>query len=176
VSALRLTRLYACPHCAELSVSGWQRSSSSLFFPARCRLCGGESIASGWSSVIAGISGEVLLWASLIFALAVGSFYGLLILPVGMIVLGAFLNKTFPLVALDAEITRARRRAVRHFCIAVAIAIVIVTVPAIHMNMPSNNALERSVRRSARGAAGAREIMAPAAHGWVVPRPAQRGR
>ncbi len=41
---------------------------------------------------------------------------------------------------------------------------------------PSNYAWERSVRGLAVGAAGARTIVAPAAHSRAVPRPAQRGR
>ena len=40
----------------------------------------------------------------------------------------------------------------------------------------SNYALERSVKSLAMGAAGARNIVAPAAPGAVFPRPAQRGR
>jgi hypothetical protein len=39
-----------------------------------------------------------------------------------------------------------------------------------------NYALERSVRGLAVGSAGAWQILAPTALGWVVPRPAQRGR
>jgi hypothetical protein len=42
--------------------------------------------------------------------------------------------------------------------------------------MMPNNALERSVRGSSERAAGARTIIAPAAHSWALPRPAQRGR
>ncbi len=42
--------------------------------------------------------------------------------------------------------------------------------------MLSNYALERSVRGLAVGAAGAWEILAPAAPTTGVPRPAQRGR
>ena len=45
-----------------------------------------------------------------------------------------------------------------------------------HMNMTPNKALERAVKGLAVGAAGARNIIAPAAPGRVVPRPAQRGR
>ena len=46
-----------------------------------------------------------------------------------------------------------------------------------HMQVPMPNyALERSVRGSAKGAAGALEILAPAAPATGVPRPAQRGR
>ena len=41
---------------------------------------------------------------------------------------------------------------------------------------PYNYALERSVRSLAVGAAGALEIVAPAAPSCGVPRPAQRGR
>ncbi len=40
----------------------------------------------------------------------------------------------------------------------------------------SNNALERSVTGLTVDAAGARTIVAPAAPGRAVPRPAQRGR
>ena len=42
--------------------------------------------------------------------------------------------------------------------------------------MTSNNALERSVKSLAVGAAGARKIVAPAAPSAAVPRPAQRER
>ena len=42
--------------------------------------------------------------------------------------------------------------------------------------MTSNYALERSVRGLAVGAAGAREIVAPAARSAGIARPAQRGR
>jgi hypothetical protein len=42
--------------------------------------------------------------------------------------------------------------------------------------MPSNNALERAVRGLALGAAGAQNIVAPAAPGSAFPRTAQRGR
>jgi hypothetical protein len=42
--------------------------------------------------------------------------------------------------------------------------------------MRSNYALERSVTGSAVGAAGALEIVAPAAPGAALPRPAQRER
>jgi hypothetical protein len=40
----------------------------------------------------------------------------------------------------------------------------------------SNYALERSVKGLVAGAAGARNIVAPAAPGSALPRPAQRGR
>ena len=42
--------------------------------------------------------------------------------------------------------------------------------------LPSNYALERSVKGLAVGAAGARKIVAPAAPGSPLPRPAQRER
>ena len=42
--------------------------------------------------------------------------------------------------------------------------------------MTSNYALERAVKRFAGGAAGAQEIVAPAALSLALPRPAQRGR
>jgi len=44
------------------------------------------------------------------------------------------------------------------------------------MLVRSNYALERSVTGLAVGATGARKIVAPAAHSWVVLRPAQRER
>jgi hypothetical protein len=42
--------------------------------------------------------------------------------------------------------------------------------------MRSNNALERTVKGLATGAAGARTTVAPTAPGSALPRPAQRGR
>ncbi len=44
------------------------------------------------------------------------------------------------------------------------------------MKLPPNYALERSVTGLAKGAAGARNIVAPAATTTAVPRSAQRGR
>jgi hypothetical protein len=44
------------------------------------------------------------------------------------------------------------------------------------MDLTSNYALERPVTGLAMGAAGARKIVAPAARGSALPRPAQRGR
>jgi hypothetical protein len=44
------------------------------------------------------------------------------------------------------------------------------------LNVKSNYALERSVKSLAMSAAGAREIVAPAAPGAALPRPAQRER
>ena len=48
--------------------------------------------------------------------------------------------------------------------------------PVLEMTMTPNNALERAVKGSPKSAAGASDDLAPAAPGWVLPRPAQRGR
>ena len=69
------------------------------------------------------VGGELLVWGSIIFAIGVGSFYGLLVLPVGMAALAVGVNRIFPLVAIDAGMTAARRRAIKHFWIAVVLAL-----------------------------------------------------
>lgn len=105
-----------------------ERGTPTPVFPARCALCGGESTASGWSRTITAIGGEALLWGSIIFALTIGSLYGLLALPFGMIVLATAVNRSFPLIAIDAGLAKARRRAIQHFWIAVAVAVAVVAV------------------------------------------------
>jgi hypothetical protein len=115
--------MYTCPHCFAASISAWRKANSSPFFPVRCRVCGGECVASGWSQTVLAVGGELLVWGSIIFAIGVGSFYGLLVLPVGMAALAVGVNRIFPLVAIDAGMTAARRRAIKHFWIAVVLAL-----------------------------------------------------
>jgi hypothetical protein len=120
--------MYSCPHCSAPTISGWRKSSSSPFFPVRCRACGGESTASGWSRTVTAIGGEVLLWGSIIFAFVVGSPFGLLALPLGLFAMTAAINRVFPLVAIDEGLTVARKRAAKHFGIAVLVAGAVVVV------------------------------------------------
>ncbi|MDZ7869371.1 MAG: hypothetical protein U5L02_09280 [Rheinheimera sp.] len=114
--------MYSCPHCADQTISGWRKASSSPFSPARCSVCGGESAASGWSRAVAAIGGEVLLWGSIILALYIGSPCGLLALPLGLFAMTAALNWMFPLVAI-AELSAARKRATMHLGIAVFVLV-----------------------------------------------------
>jgi hypothetical protein len=80
-------------------------------------------VASGWSRAVLAVGGELLMWGSIIFAIGIGSFYGLLLLPIGMVVLAVGVNRIFPLVAIDAAMSAARRRAMKHFWIAVVLAL-----------------------------------------------------
>jgi hypothetical protein len=120
--------MYTCPHCSAATISSWRKTNSTPLFPVRCRNCGGESVASGWSRAITAIGAESLLWGSFVFALAVGSFYGLLLLPAGMVLLIVVTNRVFPLIAVDAALTTARLRAKKRFWIVAAtLAVVIVS-------------------------------------------------
>jgi hypothetical protein len=49
-----------------------------------------------------------LFWGSIVFAIVVGSFFGLLLFPVGMAALGAYLNRAFPLVAIGERVLEER--------------------------------------------------------------------
>lgn len=60
-------------------------------------------------------------------ALAVGSFYGLLLLPAGMAALTVGTNRVFPLIAVDDSFRAARRRATKRFWI-IAAALVVVLI------------------------------------------------
>jgi hypothetical protein len=88
-------------------------------------------MASGWGRAMAALGAEILLWGSIVFAVAVRSFYGLLLLPLGMFTLSALVNRFFPLVPVDADWARARRRAVWIFGTAIALAVLLVLVRAI---------------------------------------------
>ena len=70
--------MYVCPHCSSKSIGAWRKFNATPWFPARCGVCGGESMASGWGRSIAALGAEVLMWASIVFALVMGSVYGLL--------------------------------------------------------------------------------------------------
>jgi hypothetical protein len=117
--------MYTCPHCSAATISSWRKTNSSPLFPARCRNCGGESVSSGWSRAITAFGAESLLWGSFAFALAVGSLYGLLLLPVGMFALVLVTNRVFPLVAVDAAFSAARLRAKKRFWIIAAALLVV---------------------------------------------------
>jgi len=114
--------MYSCPHCSAPTISGWRKSSSSPFFPARCSACGGESAASGWSRGVAAIGGELLLWGSIVFSLIIGSPFGLLALPLGLFAMTVAVNRAFPLVAIG-ELSAARKRATKHLGIAVLVVV-----------------------------------------------------
>jgi hypothetical protein len=119
--------MYGCPHCSAPTISGWRKSSSSPFFPARCSACGGESAASGWSRAVAAIGGEILLWGSIILSLCIGSPLGLLALPLGLLAMTVAVNWAFPLVAIG-DLSAARKRATTHIGIAVLAAVAIAVV------------------------------------------------
>jgi hypothetical protein len=51
-----------------------------------------------------------------------------LLLPIGLVILTAVVNKLFPLVAIDAVLTKARKRALSYFWIALALAAVAVAL------------------------------------------------
>jgi hypothetical protein len=120
-STSSLARMYTCPHCATASISFWRKGMSSLLFPAKCPACHAESVPSGWNAMIAAIYAELLLWGSIIFAVAVQSIWGLLLMPIGLIALSLILGRLFPLAPVDTALTRSRRVAKRYFWIALAV-------------------------------------------------------
>ena len=120
--------MYSCPHCSSPSISAWRKFNATPWFPARCKICGGESMASGWGRAVAALGAEVLMWGSIVFAVAVRSVYGLLLLPLGGLALSAFVNRLFPLVAIDSSWVKARRRTAWGFGIAIAVVLVLLLV------------------------------------------------
>jgi hypothetical protein len=85
-------------------------------------------MASGWSRTLSALVGEIILWGSIVFSVLVRSFYGLLIFPVAMVALAVLVNRIFPLVAIDASLTRARRRAEKGFWLAVLALLIVVAL------------------------------------------------
>src|SRR5262245_627035 len=117
--------MYTCPHCSSSSISGWRKFGSAPLIPARCSQCGGECMASGWGRTVAALGSEVLLWVSIILSFFIGSVYGLLAYPMGMLALAVAVNGMFPLVAIDARLTVARHRAKTGFLLALAVLILV---------------------------------------------------
>ena len=120
--------MYACPHCSFPTISAWRKFNATPWFPARCRVCGGESMASGWGRSLAALGGEVLVWGSIVFAVALRSVYGLLLLPFAVLALSAAVSRFFPLVAIDGAWARARSRAVWGFGIAIVLVVLLLVL------------------------------------------------
>ena len=85
-------------------------------------------MASGWSRAVSTLGSEIILWGSIIFAILVQSFYGLLIFPVAMLALATLVNRLFPLVAVDPGLTKARRRAEKGFWLAILVLVIFAAV------------------------------------------------
>jgi len=103
-----------CPHCSARSISAWRKVRATPFSPAVCNECKGVSYVSGWSGAIAAIGIELLFWGSIVFSFVVGSLYGLLALPLGIVALTLGLGQFFPLIPGDEKIRAIRRKAIRH--------------------------------------------------------------
>ena len=88
-------------------------------------------MASGWSRAILAISGELLFWATIIFAIFVGSFWGLLLLPIGLFAVAVAVNRFFPLVPIDAKLAKVRRRAEAGFWLAICVLVGILVIKAL---------------------------------------------
>jgi len=127
-STWSLARMYTCPHCAAPAISFWRREMASLVLPATCPECHAECVPSCWRSGIGAIFGEVLCWGSIIFAVIVRSFWGLLLMPVGLIALSLILARLFPLVVVDPALTRGRRAARSYFWIGLAIVVAFIVL------------------------------------------------
>jgi hypothetical protein len=114
-----------CPHCSAPSISAWRKVGATPFSPAVCGVCKGVSYVSGWSGAIAAIGTEVVFWGSIVLSFVVGSFYGLLALPLGVVALTLWLGQCFPLIPGDDTIREIRRKTIRHTWLVVGVGITI---------------------------------------------------
>ncbi|MDR6990175.1 hypothetical protein [Luteimonas sp. 3794] len=120
--------MYDCPHCSTKSIGTWRKVSATPFSPAICGNCGKASFVSGWSNFATVLAAEVFLWGSIVFAIFLGSFYGLLALPVGMAVISILLAQLFPLIPANDFVLETRRKIVRRtwgFAVLAALALLI---------------------------------------------------
>lgn len=88
-------------------------------------------MASGWGRSVAAVGGQALVWGSIVFAFAIRSFYGLLLLPLGMLALSVLVNRLFPLVTIEAGWAKARHVAAWGLGIGIAVAVLLLFVQAL---------------------------------------------
>jgi hypothetical protein len=104
--------MFICPHCSKPAFSNWQKFNASSTFPARCSSCGSLAFVSGWAHAISALILEVAFWGAIILAIFMRSWFGLLLLPVTIIVLSAAIGSIFPLKPIyPAAVSAARRSA-----------------------------------------------------------------
>ena len=77
--------MYACPSCGKESITGWEKTNSNKNFPKKCRKCGERYYISSWGLFPFILSFDFLLWGSIILALSVRSWFGLLLFPIGIL-------------------------------------------------------------------------------------------
>ena len=77
--------MHTCPNCGRESITGWEKTNSNRNFPKRCRKCGERYFISAWGLFPFILSFDFLLWGSIILALSIRSWYGLLVFPIGVV-------------------------------------------------------------------------------------------
>jgi hypothetical protein len=117
--------MHACPSCGQQSVSAWRKFRASSTFPLSCSSCGQFSFVSGWAHAVSALVLEVLLWGSIVFALVVASWLGLLLFPAGVAILSIVIGYSFPLKQTQPSAVLAARRAAG-FQLVTAILVVVV--------------------------------------------------
>ena len=139
--------------------------------------------ACGFRLSIAYLTGGISRLTSLPRVWWWGAYFGVVFPLIGLVALLLYLILgDFPVEHTAANPADQPFGPTRISEVAFAIAAAPLLLPLWHLSverynfMRSNNALERSVKGSAVGAAGASDDFAPAAPGRAAPRPAQRGR
>lgn len=112
-----------CPHCSAPTISRWRKANATSVRPARCSSCGGLSFIPGWYHALAAVLSEVSVWGSIVIALALHSWYPLLLLPLGLAAIFYF-----PAGGLRATDVSAVSRARLRFAIELAVIAVVVGV------------------------------------------------
>lgn len=124
--------MHPCPHCTAKSIGAWRKVRSTPFSPAICGECGGASYVSGWSSAATAIAAEVLFFGSLFLAIFLGSPYGLLTFPLGLLAVTVFLGRRFPLIAASDAIRDTHRTVIRRKWLLVGSGTVILVLAIVH--------------------------------------------
>ena len=120
--------MHYCPHCSARTIGTWRKVTATPFSPAICPACGKASLVSAWRSFAAALAAEVLFWGSLVLAILLGSVYGLLALPLGLLVVSFLLARLFPLIPADDRLLETRRKVVRRAWGVVLVGVLLLAV------------------------------------------------
>jgi hypothetical protein len=102
-----------CPHCSAPTISAFRKAMATPFSPAICGNCDKASYVSTWSGVLAMLVAEAVMLVGIVAAILSGSLYGLLAIPLGVVVMMVLLAWIFPLVPARQEVRDTRRSIVR---------------------------------------------------------------
>jgi uncharacterized membrane protein len=111
----------ACPVCAQTGFTRWCKCNASAVSPAACRHCGALARLDDRVHFAGTLASEIILWGSLVLALALRTWYALLLIPLGIAGWMLLVGRHARLTRIEANEVAAERRSWLRWIVVVAI-------------------------------------------------------